>query len=272
MPGLRRVSGTFLLRCDNLVRMRLALTLVALGLGAQTRETNPYTLADQDALAKGRRLYSFYCVFCHGMDGASGRGSQLASSYRKHGSSDREVYRTIADGVPGTEMTGHPLEEDEVWKILLFVRRIEQNASGRGQGCRTGASGDPVKGAAVFQSVCQNCHSAASRLGPDLAAIGATRSREHLRESIVEPDKVVSRAFRAVRVRTTQGEAVHGLLLNQDEYTIHLLDMREQVRSFQRSGLAAVEFPKESLMPSFAKSLSAGQIDDVLAHLCRGKR
>jgi len=75
-----------------------------------------------------------------------------------------------------------------------------------------------------------------------------------------------------VRVRTAQGEALQGLLHNQDEYTIHLLDVREQVRSFQRSGLAAVVFPKESLMPSFAKSLSAGQIDDVLAHLCGGKQ
>jgi len=165
--------------------VRLLLVLLALGANAQTRETNPYALTDRDALATGRKLYSFYCVFCHGMDGASGRGAQLASPYRKHGSSDREVYRSIADGVPGTEMTGHPLEEDEVWKILLFVRQIEQNALGRGQGCRADASGgDPVKGAAVFQNACRNCNSAASRLGPDLAAIGATRSREHLRESM----------------------------------------------------------------------------------------
>ena len=248
------------------------MALLALGASAQTRETNPYALTDRDALAKGRQLYSFYCVFCHGMDGASGRGSQLASSYRKHGSSDREMYRTIADGVPGTEMSGHWIEEDEIWKIVLFVRQIEQNASGRGQGCRADAGGDPVRGAALFQHACGSCHSAASRLGPDLAAIGATRSREHLRESIVEPDKVISRVFRAVRVRTNQGEAVHGLLLNQDQYTLHLLDVREQIRSFQRSALAEVVFPKESLMPSFAKSFSAGEIDDVLAHLCGGKR
>jgi cytochrome c553 len=86
--------------------MRLViLTLIACALGAQTRDTNPFTSAKD--VAEGKRLYSFYCVFCHGMDGVSGRGARLASTYRKHGSSDREMYRTIADGVPGTEMSGH---------------------------------------------------------------------------------------------------------------------------------------------------------------------
>lgn len=249
--------------------MRFALALVALIASAQTREANPYALSDKDALAKGRQLYSYYCVFCHGMDGVSGRGAQLASSYRKHGSSDREMYRTIADGVPGTEMSGHWIEEDEIWRILLFVRQLEQNTST--QGCRVGA-GDAAKGAAVFERSCRSCHSAASRLGPDLAGIGATRSREHLRESIVEPDKAISKTFRTVRVRTAQGESIRGLLLNQDEYTLHLLDMREQVRSFHRSALSEITFPKGSLMPSFAQSLSAGDVEDVLAHLCGGKR
>jgi putative heme-binding domain-containing protein len=248
--------------------MRWAFFLVAgFGALAQTRESNPFT-SERD-IAEGRKLYSYYCVFCHGMDGVSGRGAQLASNYRKHGSSDREMFRTIADGVPGTEMSGHWIEEDEIWKILSFVRVLEKSAAGRTMGCTPGA-GDAARGAALFagKGGCKACHRVDSRLGPDLSAIGATHPREHLRESLVDPGKEMSRKFRTVRVRTTAGAAVRGILLNQDEYTVHLLDASERTQSFRRSALAAVEFPTESLMPSYASTLSAGEVDDVVAHLC----
>jgi putative heme-binding domain-containing protein len=203
------------------------------------------------------------------MDGISGRGAQLASNYRKHGSSDREMFRTIADGVPGTEMSGHWIEEDEIWKILSFVRVLEKSASGQVTGCVAG-SGDAGRGATLFagKGGCRTCHRADSRLGPDLSAIGATHPREHLRESLVNPAKEMSRRFRTVQVRTTAGATVRGILLNQDEYTVHLLDASERMQSFPRSALAAVEFPKESLMPSYASTLSANELDDVVAHLC----
>ncbi|MEO7652654.1 MAG: c-type cytochrome, partial [Bryobacteraceae bacterium] len=112
-------------------RILLGLLIVcssaASALLAQTRDRNPHTSA-QD-VAEGRRLYSFFCVFCHGMDGASGRGARLASTFRRHGTSDRDQYRVIADGVPGTEMSAHMIEEDEIWRILSFVRTLEMSAT-----------------------------------------------------------------------------------------------------------------------------------------------
>lgn len=247
----------------------LALAAAACG-GAQSRETNPYSLGDPEALARGKQLYAYYCVFCHGMDGLSGRGAQLASRYRKHGTGDREQYRTIADGVPGTEMSGHWLEEDEIWKILLFVRQLEAGAARSRPACD--ATGNAARGRALFEGKggCQGCHRAASRLGPDLKGVGQSRSRAHLRESLLDPAKEVSRAWRLVDVKPKNGAPVRGLLLNQDEYTLHLLDTAEQLRSFSRDGLAAIEFPRASLMPSYARSLSSAELDDVLAYLCQG--
>lgn len=251
-----------------LTRMRLLFALLATGVYAQTRESNPYSLKDAAALAHGKQLYSYYCVFCHGMDGVSGRGAQLASTYRKHGSSDREMYRTIADGVPGTEMSGHWIDEDEIWKIVLFVRQFEAGAAAK----RCAAPGDAARGESIFNGKggCRNCHSKTSRLGPDLTGIGASRSIEHLRESIVEPDKAISRAYRVARLKTVNGESVRGILLNQDEYTVHVLDAAERIRSFRRTQLAELALPKESPMPSYAKTLQASEIDDVLAFLCAG--
>ena len=106
-------------------------------LWAQTRDSNPHTSA-QDVI-EGRRLYSFFCVFCHGMDGASGRGARLASTFRRHGVSDRDQYRVIADGVPGTEMSAHNIEEDEIWKILSFVRTLERPATVSNAACEPSA-------------------------------------------------------------------------------------------------------------------------------------
>ena len=60
-----------------------ALLFIACASWAQSRETNPYT-SPKD-VTEGRRLYSLFCVFCHGMDGASGRGARLASTFRRHG-------------------------------------------------------------------------------------------------------------------------------------------------------------------------------------------
>jgi hypothetical protein len=64
---------------------------------------------------------------------------------------------------------------------------------------------------------------------------------------------------------------VRGLLLSQDEYTVHVLDLREQIRSYPRTDLKDVAFPKESIMPSFARLGESG-INDLLAYLCGGKR
>lgn len=253
---------------DMLARMRLVLGILALCAYGQTKESNPYALTDAAALTQGKQLYSYYCVFCHGMDGVSGRGAQLASSYRKHGSSDRELYRTIADGVPGTEMSGHWIEEDEIWKIVLFVRQFEAGAVAK----RCVAPGDAARGESLFNGKggCRNCHSKTSRMGPDLTGIGATRSIEHLRESIVDPNKAISRTYRIARVTTSSGERVRGILLNQDEYTVHVLDGAEKIRSFKRADLTEVALPPESPMPSYAKTMRPGEIDDVLAYLCAG--
>ncbi len=242
------------------------LVLAVCPVGGQTKESNPYT--PESGADEGKRLYARYCVFCHGMDGASGRGAKLASAYRKHGSSDRELYRTIADGVPGTEMSGHWLEEDEIWKIVSFVRVLERTAASQPAGCEAGP-GDAARGAAIYKGKggCAGCHDAA-RLGPDLSAIGATHTRAHIRESIVDANRQVAPRYRAAVAKPKSGAAVRGLLLNQDEYTVHLLDTGNKVRSFARRDLVDVTVSKESLMPSYGRSLTEAETGDLTAHLC----
>lgn len=248
--------------------------LLCCALSAQTRETNPYTSAKD--VAEGRRLYSFFCVFCHGMDGASGRGARLATSYRRHGTSDRDEFRVISGGVPGTEMAASFLEEDEIWKILAFVRTLERSATASNTACAA-TPGDANAGRKIFsgKGACLGCHSAtidgrvqgSGRLGPDLTYMGATRTREHLRESLVDPSRSVAPAYRQVRVVTNGGETNRGLVLNEDEYTLHMMLPGDRIRSLYKTDLKTIDRVTESFMPSYA-TLAPAELDNLLSYLC----
>jgi len=258
-----------------------ALLFITCASWAQTPETNPYTSVTD--VAEGRRLYSLFCVFCHGMDGASGRGARLASTFRRHGASDRDQYRVIADGVSGTEMAGHFLAEEEIWKILAFVRTLERSVTAGGAACET-SPGDADRGRKLFfgKGACLSCHSAtidgrsqgSGRLGPDLTYAGATRTRDHLRESLLDPARSIAPAYAQVRVVTRRGETVRGIRLNEDEYTLHVMAPGDQIRSFLKADLKTADRLAESFMPSYRSTLAPQEVEDTLSYLCtlRGNR
>jgi putative heme-binding domain-containing protein len=242
---------------------------------AQSLETNPYASAKD--VAEGRRLYSLFCVFCHGMDGASGRGARLASTFRRHGTSDRDQYRVIANGVSGTEMAGHFLNEEEIWKILAFVRTLERSVTAGSAACET-SPGDAGAGRKLFfgKGACLSCHSAtidgraqgSGRLGPDLTYAGATRTRNHLRESLLDPARSIAPAYAQVRVVTRSGETVRGIRLNEDEYTLHMMAPGEQIVSFYKADLKTVDRLAESFMPSYRSTLGPQEVEDIVSYLC----
>lgn len=240
--------------------------MLAAGLSAQDAG-NPFTGARD--IEQGKRHYRFYCVNCHGMNGDTGRGARLTSKIRRHGTTDAEMFRTILNGVPGTEMPALRREEEVVWKILAYVRTIEASA-GAADSCEA-TGGDPQRGRVVFEGKggCLACHTAGARggqMGPDLSYAG-TRSPAFLRESLLDPSKEVAPAFAGVRV-VANGRTVEGVRLNEDEYTVHLLDAGGRIHSFRRAEASKVERLGKSLMPAYDKTLAAAEIADVVAYLC----
>ena len=250
--------------------MRFAVLFLGaiLPLSAQHDDRNPFS--SKADLEEGAKLYRLNCGVCHGMEGKSGRGARLAVRDHRHGNTDAELFRVIQNGVPGTEMPGLWMEEDSIWKILLFVRTFEVDA---GEACEP-SPGDAARGAAIYrEKACKSCHMTGGeggRLGPDLSHIGLNYSREQLRESLLEPDKQVGAKYRTVVV-AADGSTVDGVLLNEDAYTVNLMDRGERFRRFDKAK-AKVEKPAKSLMPAY-KDLSERQMDDLLAYLCglRGK-
>jgi putative heme-binding domain-containing protein len=230
---------------------------------ANIPETNPYSSAADIAL--GRTVYNGRCGHCHGQDGEGGRGAPLNTGRFRHGGSDRELFLTIRNGIPDTEMPGSfNLPDMEVWRIVGYVQQL-----GR-QGASEPSSGDATAGAAVYaRSGCAQCHTIDGHggfLGPDLTDIGARRAVRHLRQSIVEPNADIPLDYRSISVTDTRGTSISGIHLNEDEYSVHLRDLSGNLRSFMKSELKEIALPRQSLMPAYP-SLPAADLENLVAYL-----
>ena len=128
-----------------------------------------------------------------------------------------------------------------------------------------------IAGRQVYdRAACVRCHwidSEGGRLGPDLTSVGWRRSAGHLRASILDPDDDIDAGYRQVTVRVCGGGGGQGILLNEDAFSIQVLDRAERLRSFAKSTLDEIERGAVSLMPSFEGRLSAKEVTNLVAFL-----
>jgi putative heme-binding domain-containing protein len=112
-----------------------------------------------------------------------------------------------------------------------------------------------------------------SRVGPDLTSIGVQRTVAELERSLLDPDASVLPQHRFFRVVTRDGTTVVGRILNQDTFTVQLIDSHERLLSFSRSDLREFKALDRSPMPSYKGILSQGELADVITYLAslRGK-
>jgi putative heme-binding domain-containing protein len=134
------------------------------------------------------------------------------------------------------------------------------------------SSANASTGAAIIagKGECLTCHrvqTRGSRVGPDLTDIGANRTTEQLQTSLLDPDAEILPENRFYRVVTREGAAITGRLLNLDTFQVLMIDLKEQLRSFQKSELREHGFAKGSTMPSYRAKLSSEEIAEVIAYL-----
>jgi len=132
-------------------------------------------------------------------------------------------------------------------------------------------TGNPANGKLIFEGkgTCASCHrinGEGSRFGPDLSEAGA-RSPEQLQTSILDPDAEIAPANRTYRVVSKNGTATVGRLLNEDTFSVQMIDKTERLLSFQKADLREYAFETKSPMPSFRDKLTAQEVADVVAYL-----
>lgn len=158
----------------------------------------------------------------------------------------------------------------QIWQIVAYVRAISAAP------VRTKLPGNAAHGAELFNAKgCSGCHLVKGEggvRGPDLSLIGSQRSVAHLRESITDPGAKVDNAYWVAKVVTRDGRNRSGFLLNQDTYSIQMLDFADGLRTVNRSDFKDFGVDRGSIMPSYKDKLSASELDDLTAFLASLER
>ncbi len=133
-------------------------------------------------------------------------------------------------------------------------------------------TGDAAIGRTLFESKgrCLSCHAVDNRggsLGPDLSWIGLLRTPELLGRALTDPDSQIFREYFTVVVETKEREKIEGVAQNEDDLSIQIRDARGELRSFLKSDVTDLRREARSPMPSYASTLSAVEIDHVVAYL-----
>jgi putative heme-binding domain-containing protein len=233
--------------------------------------TNPLGRT-QEVIEAGRLLYNSSCTVCHGLEGTVGdRGPALAATRRYLRSSDDDLFGAIKKGIPGTLMPPAGASDNDIWKIVAYIRSLRATASDEF------VAGDVKHGEEVFRKGgCVECHMVLGRgglLGPDLSNVGAERSLADLRQALTSPKPNIPRGYQPVRLTTTSGDTVEGVVRNEDNFSLQVMDRSYQVHLLKRDELEKIEYGSQSLMPcDYGKTLSAEQLQDLLAFLSRQVR
>lgn len=70
-----------------------------------------------------------------------------------------------------------------------------------------------------------------------------------------------------MRAVTREGKTIRGRRLNEDTYTVQLIDEQERLVSLVKADLRDYEVGKTSPMPAATAVLTADEVADVLAYL-----
>ena len=254
--GIFKRAGTFL--------GAAAFACTALGIAVSAQEQNrQYSAADIQA---GNRLYGLQCAICHGQNGDGINGVNLPRNQFRRASTDDDIRNTITNGVAAAGMPPFRLQPAELNGLVAFIR------SGFD---RTGAPfrvGDARRGQAIYDGKggCVTCHRVngkGARTAPDLSDIGSVRQPAAIQRSLVEPNNAMLPINRTVRIVTADGRTIRGRRINEDTFTVQLIDQQERLVSLEKSNIREYELGKTSDMPTFAGKLTEAEIADLVAYL-----
>ncbi len=262
----------------------VAVGCAAAAVALRAQDKNPFAGNAKDAKL-GESQFRANCAFCHGLGArGGGRGPDLSRAQKRHGNSDGDLFRTINEGVPGTAMPpngatqqGVGMTEEEIWQVISYIRSVQVKAPAQ-------PAGNAAHGKELFNgsAACSTCHmiqGKGGRLGPDLSTTASARSTDYLVESVRSPSrrlaqgiseamKEFSQEYETVTVVTADGTKFTGVVLNEDHFTLQMMDTREQLHLFEKDKLRSLEKSRESLMPAHdQKTLSDKDLEDVIAYL-----
>jgi cytochrome c oxidase cbb3-type subunit III len=236
---------------------------------------------DPQAAKAGEYEFRINCALCHGL---GARGPDLTRAQKKHTHNDTEMFQVISNGIPGTAMPangtngqGVGMTDTEIWQIITYIRSQEVKSAAK-------SSGDAAHGKELFfgDGNCSMCHMVdgkGGRLGPDLTGVGGSRTREALIDSIRNPSRRLAwglteatkefpQEYETVTAVTADGKEVRGVAMNEDSFTVQIMDQGEHIHLIEKDTLKSFQKSRESMMPKYDPDvLSDKEVDDIVAFL-----
>src|SRR5215467_7045253 len=236
--------------------------VVCLAAGGAALAQQRYIPAEIEA---GGRLYTSNCTGCHGPEGDGVGGINFSQGKFRRAATDDDLLRIISRGIPGTPMAPSGMSESQIGQIVGYLRSM----TARGD---APAGGDAARGKSIVESKGQSltCHTIGVNglhAGPALTDIGAQRRAVDLMRSLVEPGAEIRPENRTIRVTMRDGRTLTGRFLNQDTFSIQLIDATDKLMSIDKSTVRDSTLLSTSPMPSFKDKLSAQELADVVTYL-----
>jgi cytochrome c oxidase cbb3-type subunit III len=258
--------------------------LLPVAIAARADDLNPYA-GDAKAAKAGEYEFRINCALCHGLGAhGGGRGPDLTRAQKKHAHSDVELFQVISNGIPGTVMPangtngqGVGMTGEEIWQIITYIHSVEVKAPAK-------PTGNAAHGKELFygDANCSLCHMVegkGGRVGPELTAVGGSRTREAIIDSVRNPSRRLAwglteatkefpQEYESVTVVTADGKEIKGVALNEDNFSVQMMDGSEQIYLLEKNKLRSFEKNRESMMPAYTPEvLSDKDLEDIVAYL-----
>jgi cytochrome c oxidase cbb3-type subunit III len=269
---------------NSLFFLLVDLSVLCFATVAMCAAQNPMA-QDPKAAKAGEYEFRINCALCHGLGArGGGRGPDLTRAQKKHAQNDAEMFQIISNGIPGTAMPangtngqGVGMTDEEIWQIITYIRSQEVKAP-------TTPLGNAAHGKELFygDANCSLCHMVegkGGRLGPELTAVGGSRTRDALIDSVRNPSRRLAwglteatkefpQEYESVTVVTSDGKQIKGVALNEDSFSVQFMDANEKIHLLDKSTLRSFQKSRDSAMPKYTTdALSDKELDDIVAYL-----
>jgi len=232
-------------------------------LRAAGAQQNRYLPAEVEA---GGRVYTSTCTGCHGPDGDGVGGINFSQGKFRRAASDDDLIRIVVRGIPNTPMPPTGMSEGQAATVVAYLRSLTASSAD------VAAGGDAARGRSLVEGrgQCLTCHAIGINglhAGPALTDIGAQRRSVDLMRSLVDPAAEVRPENRTIRVVMKDGRTLSGRFLNQDTFTIQLIDATDKMLSIDKAAVRESSILTTSPMPSFKDKLAPQELADVVTYL-----
>ncbi len=141
------------------------------------------------------------------------------------------------------------------------------------------SGGDFDRGRKIFyektETSCVRCHRAmgtGGRVGPELDALGQTKTREYLLEAVVQPNAKIAEGFESILVLTVDGQTYSGVLKEETDEAVNLVDADGKLITIPQDDIEGRKSAKSPMPEDIYKHLSKAELRDLVEFLAGLKK